>query len=99
MEKMRDVLRHQLGRSLAGLSVLDRVEAAWPVACGRALAGRGKVVAVEDGIVEIDAEDELWLAQMISMRSALLGDLARVSGVRLTGIHFKSSHSRKGRRP
>jgi hypothetical protein len=42
MERMRDVLRGSLGRSLRALPEEDRLAAAWPVACGSALAGHGE---------------------------------------------------------
>ena len=40
MEGMRELLRKSLARSLEGMREEDKVAAAWPVACGKAMAGR-----------------------------------------------------------
>ncbi len=83
------MLRGVLGRSLATLPELDRLAAAWPVACGRTMAGRGEIAGFEGGVVQIQVQDSVWLAQMLSMRSALQHDLARIAAVKVTGIHFE----------
>jgi predicted nucleic acid-binding Zn ribbon protein len=88
VERMRDLLKKELGRSLHALSELDRLQAAWPVACGRQLAERGRVTAFADGIVQIEAEDSIWLTQMLSMRATLERELAKIAAVKLSGIHF-----------
>ena len=38
MQRMRELLRGSLARSLRELSEQDRLAAAWPVACGPSLA-------------------------------------------------------------
>jgi len=85
---MRDVLRRSLGRSLGTLEPIDRLAAAWPVACGKAMADRGVIAGFEDGVVRIEVADQVWLEQMLSMRTALQHDLARIAAVKVTGIHF-----------
>lgn len=89
MERMRDLLRTSLGRSLETLPPLDRLAAAWPVVCGTAMASHGEVTALVDGVVHIAVRDQVWLTQMLSMRSILQHDLARIAAVKLTGIHFE----------
>ena len=37
MEGMRGLLRGSLGRSLEAMQEVDRLAAAWPVACGSAM--------------------------------------------------------------
>lgn len=99
MERMRDVLRRNLGQSLRGLSVADRLAAAWPVACGPALAQRGEIIGFLDGIVEVQVQDAVWLDQMRSMQAILERELARIADVELAEIHFKVRGSRpKGHR-
>ncbi len=44
MDDMRSMLRGALGRSLSGMAEEDRLAAAWPVACGAAMAQHGEVV-------------------------------------------------------
>jgi hypothetical protein len=91
MQGMRDVLRGVLGRSLRELPDEDRLAAAWPVACGSALAGHAQVLYLDaENVLHVRVEGAQWMQQFLSMRSALANDLGRIAGVRLAGIHFKS---------
>ncbi|SNS23614.1 Protein of unknown function [Granulicella rosea] len=89
MDSMRDILKQQLGRSLRSMPDLDRLAAAWPVACGRAMAERGQVVGFTDGVIQVAVSDVTWLKQMISMHGTLERELARIAGVKSAGIHFE----------
>jgi Dna[CI] antecedent, DciA len=89
LEGMRDLLKGSLGRSLGALGDEDRLAAAWPVACGKAMAGRGTVVGYVDGVVRVQVDDGAWLRQLISMRIQLAGEMARIAGVRVSEIHFE----------
>jgi hypothetical protein len=89
MQGMRDLLRDRLRQSLRAMTPLDRLAAAWPVACGKSMAAHGTLTALTDGTLHILVTDDAWLSQMISMRSILQHDLARVAGVPLAGIHFE----------
>ena len=89
LEGMRDLLKGSLGRSLEGLREEDKLAAAWPVACGKALAERGVIVGYTDGVVRVQVEDGAWLQQLMSMRRQLAGEMARIAGVRVSEIHFE----------
>ncbi|MGA8938969.1 MAG: DciA family protein [Acidobacteriaceae bacterium] len=90
MQGMRDVLRGSLGRSLRELPEEDRLMAAWPVACGSALAGHAKVMYLDaENVLHVKVDETEWMTQFVQMRSALANDLGRIAGVRLGGIHFK----------
>jgi hypothetical protein len=93
MEGMRDLLKGSLGRSLGTLQDEDRLAAAWPVACGKAMAGRGTVVGYADGVVRIQVEDVAWLRQLMSMRGQLAQEMARIAGVRVSEIHFEQKRN------
>lgn len=88
MEGMRDLLRGSLGRSLQAMQPEDKLAAAWPVACGKAMAERGAVVGYEDGVVTIQVQDGAWLRQMMSMQGQLAGQMARIAGIKVSRIHF-----------
>jgi len=91
---MRDVLRDSLHRSLRELSDEDRLAAAWPVACGSALAGHGTVLYLDaEDVLHVRVSGGVWLQQFLQMRSALANDLGRIAGVRLAGIHFQEQGS------
>ena len=89
MESMRDLLRKTLGRSLEALPERDRIDAAWPVACGRVLAARGQIASFDAGVVSVLVEDGPWLDQLQSMRGVLLVEMTRISGVKIAAIHFE----------
>lgn len=85
---MREVLRETLGRSLRSLNEEDRLAAAWTVACGSAMADRGRVVGYDAGVVQVEVADQVWLRQMISLRSVLGREMARVAELKVSEIHF-----------
>jgi hypothetical protein len=89
MQGMRELLRGNLGRSLRPLPALDRLAAAWPVACGSALASRGKVVGYDKGIVRVVVSSAAWMQPLAQMRLVLTSDLARIAGVPVSAIHFE----------
>ena len=86
---MRDVLRGNLGRSLRGVSDQDRLAAAWTVACGCAMADRGRVVGYDAGVVQIEVADATWLRQMIALRGQLEREMAKIAGLPVRGIRFE----------
>ena len=89
MQNMRDVLRQSLGRSLRDWSELDRLTAAWPVACGSALASHAEISELDaDRALHITVASSEWLQPFLHSRTALQNDLARIASVKLTGIHF-----------
>ena len=91
MESIRNVLKGSLGRALEGLAEMDRLQAAWPVACGPALAARGEIVSFEAGVVTVRVAGPAWLDQMRSMGAVLERELERIAGVPVRGIHFKAT--------
>jgi hypothetical protein len=98
MEGMRDLLKGSLRRSLGAMQDVDRLAAAWPLTCGKALAERGVVVAYADRVVYVEVADAAWLRQMMSMQAQLAGEMARIAGVKVVGIHFevKGQKNRSG---
>ena len=92
MQGMRELLRGSLGRSLRPLPALDRLAAAWPVACGSALAGRGEIVSYENGVVRVRVSSEEWMQPLAHMRLVLTSDLARIAGVPVSAIHFETAN-------
>jgi hypothetical protein len=89
MEGMRVLLRGTLGRSLKAMRPEDRLAAAWPVACGSAMAAHGEVMSYEDGVVRITVSDKEWMQQMRSMSSILERELGKIAGVKVREIHFE----------
>ncbi|MCU1321989.1 MAG: hypothetical protein JWM43_1638 [Acidobacteriaceae bacterium] len=95
MEGMRGMLRGVLGRSLRAMPEEDRLAAAWPVACGSAMAGHGEVSGYDGGLVRIVVTDKAWLQQMQSMSGVLQRELGKIASVAVTGIHFEVKGTRR----
>lgn len=93
MEAVRDVLRGELGRSLRGIGEEDRLAAAWTVACGCAMADRGRVTGYDAGVVRIEVADAVWLNQMRSLGGVLERELAKISGLKVRAIRFELKKS------
>ena len=88
-ERMRDVLRASLGRSLESMPPEDRVAAAWPVACGQRIAERTRILGLEGSVLTVEVTDTAWLKQMRSMSERLKQELRSIAGVDVTDILFK----------
>ena len=89
LERMRDLLKGSLGRTLGALRDEDKLAAAWLVICGKTMAERGTVVGYTDGVVRVRVEDRAWLRQLSSMRGQLATEMSRIAGVRVSDIHFE----------
>lgn len=89
MERIRDVLRSSLGRSLEALSDVDRLAAAWTVASGKPMAERAVVLGYADGIVRLGAVDEAWMREMMNMKDRLRAELARLAGLPVKEIRVE----------
>ena len=99
MQGMRELLRSSLGKSLSGLTPLDRLAAAWPVACGTRMAGHGVVKTFEDGRAVIEVADAAWAQQMRAMAGQLTGDMRRIAKVELREIHFEVAGAARSQAP
>ena len=93
MEGMREILKDSLRKTLHQFNEEDRVTAAWPVACGRALAERTSVVGFHDAVMRVDVADSAWLWQLTAMRSHFKTEITRIAGLHVAEIHFEVRRS------
>ncbi|MGI4826683.1 MAG: hypothetical protein ACRYFU_00575, partial [Janthinobacterium lividum] len=99
VQGMRDLLRGSLARSLRTLPEEDRLAAALPVVCGSALASHCVVDRLDkERTLHFWVRGREWLGPLLAMRDVLQHDLARISGVSLSGLHFESMRSGAGGR-
>jgi hypothetical protein len=92
MDRMRDILRSSLGRSLRDLPEEDRLAAAWQVVCGAALAGKAEVTHLDpEHILHVRVAEPQWMPVFLDRRTDLARELARVAAVPLAGIHFEKA--------
>lgn len=98
MQRMREVIRGSLARSLRSLAEEDRLAAALPLVCGTALASHCEVVTVDEGRtlhLRVDAPE--WMSPLLGMRDTIQHDLQRIAGVPLAGLHFLQAGSASDR--
>jgi Dna[CI] antecedent, DciA len=95
MQEMRELLKGSLLQSLEALTEEDRLAAAWPVTCGKALSERARVAGYADGVAIVEVTDAAWLQQMISMHGQLVGEMSRIAGVKVREIHFEVKGQKK----
>ena len=89
MQRLREVIRGSLARSLRTLPEEDRVAAALPVVCGTALAAHCRVAGLDgERTLHLEVDAPEWLTSLVAMRDHLQHDLQRVAGVPLAGLHF-----------
>lgn len=94
MQRMDEVIRGSLARSLRLLGQEDRLAAALPVVFGSAMASHCEVGSLDErGVLHLRVDSEEWLRSMLPMRDMLQHDLQRVAGVPLTGLHFVQAGS------
>lgn len=100
MQRMREVIRGSLARSLRQLTEEDRIASALPVVCGSALAGHCEVIGLnEQRTLQVRVDSPEWLAPLLGMKEMLQHDLQRVAGVPLSGLHFVQAGSAPDRPP
>ncbi len=96
MEGMRSVMRRSLARSLRSLPEADRLEAAWRVAAGQAMAAHGALTGYQDGVLHLLVADPAWMSQMWQMRGYLAAETGRIAGLPVREIHFEGGAGRPG---
>jgi len=95
LDKMRDLLKASLGRTLQSLPAEDRLAMAWPVVCGRAMAEHGAIIGYADGIARVQVTGGAWRQQFQAMQNQLASELTRVAGVNVTAIHWEFKRNDK----
>ena len=88
MDAIRSLLKSSLARGLHGLAGQDKLELAWIVVCGPALAARSTVTGYADGIVTVEVTDRPWLEEIRSIKENLAAELERVAGLRVSKLHL-----------
>jgi predicted nucleic acid-binding Zn ribbon protein len=92
----------QLGDSLARViartapqTLLAEIQAAWPEACGEAIAAASEPVAERQGTVTIACSSGAWAQELEFMQDDLLTRLEAVVGEgRIGGLRFTADLSR-----
>ena len=92
MEQVGSALQRIMAQTLQRLPAEQLPQAAWDFAAGRAVAEKTRVLAVEQGILQVEVPDATWRSQLEAMRPQLLNRLGQV--MRVEGIEFHTAAPR-----
>jgi predicted nucleic acid-binding Zn ribbon protein len=92
MEQVGSALQRIMAQTLQRLPAEQLPQAAWDFAAGRAVAEKSRVLAVEQGILQVEVPDATWRSQLEAMRPQLLHRLGQV--MRIEGIEFHTAAPR-----
>lgn len=95
MENIRELLKNSLGQSLQALDDADRLAAAWPIASGKAMSGRASVVGYADGILRLEAVNEAWMREMMSIKGRLASEMSHIAKVPVREIHIEMKRNHR----
>lgn len=85
-----------MNRGFAAFPVQDRLQMAWAVVCGKVLAQHAIVIGYDpSGILHVEVCDSVWRKQLEDMCDHLQAELARMAGVKVTGLHFIVRENRR----
>lgn len=88
MEPIRNSVAGIASQILVGLDEPGRVEVAWPLAAGHAVAKRTRVISFAAGKLTVAVPDKAWQQQLATLRSQLRVRLTRLTGVIVADILF-----------
>ncbi|HEX4021809.1 MAG TPA: DciA family protein [Acidobacteriaceae bacterium] len=88
MEPIRNSVAEIANQILVGLDEPGRVEVAWPLAAGHAVAKRTRALSFTTGKLAIAVPDKAWQQQLAALRPQLRAHLTRLTGVAVADILF-----------
>ncbi len=88
MEPIRSAMAAMAQQILAALEEPERVQAAWPMAAGHAVAKRTRAVSFTAGALAVAVPDKAWQQTLAQLRPQLRMQLTRLTGVPVADILF-----------
>ena len=61
---------------------------AWPLACGRSVAGKTRALDCIAGVLRVEVSDQTWRAQLVSLAPQYLHSLEKLIGPKVQRIDF-----------
>jgi len=86
------------GMRLPGVSLTPQeiIQAAWPQAVGKRIAGRTRAAALAGSTLVVEVDDEIWRRQLITLTGQILGRLRQALGRDLVArIDFRLAAPRR----
>lgn len=89
MEPVRTGLRNILADLIRGTSVDEAVMLAWPLVCGKEVAGRTDPVGFSRGVLTVDVPDATWRGQLSAFSGKYVSGFKELLGPVVTDVKFK----------
>ena len=61
---------------------------AWPLACGRSVAGKTRALDCIAGVLRVEVSDQTWRAQLVNLVPQYLHSLEKMIGPKVQRIDF-----------
>jgi hypothetical protein len=91
MEQVRTGLRNIMSGLLRAQPVEEAVALAWPLVCGKEVAGRTRAVAFAEGALTVEVPDATWRAQLMRFIPRYLAGFAELLGPVVREVRFKTA--------
>jgi predicted nucleic acid-binding Zn ribbon protein len=93
MEPVRTGLRQLMNELLRARPAEEAVVLAWPLVCGKEVAGRTQAVSFVDGTLTVEVSDVTWRNQLQSFAPRYLNGYEALLGQVVKSVQFKVKHS------
>ena len=88
MESIRTGLRRVMHDLLATQPAQEAVVLAWPLVCGKDVAGRTRVLSLVEGRLTVEVPDATWRAQLAAFSSRYVSSYAELMGPVVREVKF-----------
>lgn len=88
MQSIRTPLRQMARNFLSTMPPEEAVLLAWPLVCGKEVAGRTRAVSFADGIFTAEVADPGWRTQLLSFVSRYIAGFNEVLGPVVQEVRF-----------
>ena len=93
MEPVRTGLRQIMQDLLRARPAEEAVLLAWPLVCGKEVAGRTTAAGFSDGILTVEVSDVSWRNQLQSFTPRYVSGYEGLLGPLVKSVQFKVKHS------
>lgn len=88
MEPVRTGLRNIMADLLRSRPAEEAVALAWPVVCGREVAGRTRTAGFAEGVLLVEVPDPTWREQLVSFAPRYVSGFAELLGPVVREVKF-----------
>jgi len=93
MEPVRTGLRQIMNDLLRARPAEEAVLLAWPLVCGREVAGRAEATSFSDGVLTVEVADVAWRNQLQQFAGRYVSGYQSLLGPIVESVQFKVKQS------